>query len=264
MADAHEGEPHDGARNEPQLPVVWSPKLDATRDCAEETAASAEDVIANEPADDNAAGATSEPHASPARSMRFALLAASVAVAAALGSFVGALSATGIAHVWPHTDVAAASAVNSASVAHIEFSALKTDVAGAARNATAQFAKLADRLDHLEQAQGEPAAKLARITDLLEKLEKKNAVASAAAPVETTGSIPSPPPNSEAKRTDRILQDWTVQSTQGGHVVVASRYNGVFEVVAGAVLPGVGRVETIKHQDGQWVVVTEHGLIVER
>jgi hypothetical protein len=261
MADSHEGKPQHGAPNEPNLPIVWSPKLGASEESVEHTAASDADAAMASPADDaaseEAAQSGREAGASPARSMRFAMLAASVAAAAALGSFVGSLSASGVAHVWPATDVAT---TNGVSAAKPELSALKAELAGAAHNANGQFAKLADRLERLEQAQSEPAAKLARMADLLEKLEKK----STAAPPETTGSIASQSVAPEAKRTDRILPDWVVQSAQGGRVLVASRYNGVFEVVTGAVLPGIGRVEAIKRQDGQWVVVTEHGLIVER
>jgi len=252
MADEHEDKPKDDAPAEPQLPVVWSPKLDATAESSEDFRPSADEA-----ATEQAAEAGREGGASPTRSMRFAMLAASVAAAAALGSFVGSLSASGVAHVWPVSQVAA---TTGASAAKPDLSALKADLAGAAHNANGQFAKLADRLDRLEQAQSEPAAKLAHMAELLERLEKRS---TAAAP-ETTGSIASQPASSEAKRTDRILQDWVVQSAQGGKVLVASRYNGVFEVVTGAVLPGIGRVEAIKRQDGQWVVVTEHGLIVER
>ena len=34
------------------------------------------------------------------------------------------------------------------------------------------------------------------------------------------------------------------------------------EVAAGSVLPGLGRIEAVKRQNGQWVVVTGHGLII--
>jgi hypothetical protein len=253
MADSHEGKPQDGAPAEPQLPVVWSPKLSDGAESREDSPPSADEA-----ASEQAAEAGREGGASLSRSMRFAMLAASVAAAAALGSFVGSPSASGVAHVWPGTQVAA---TNGGSAAKTELSALKTALAGAAHNANGELAKLADRLDRLEQAQNEPSAKLAHIAELLEKLEKKGL---AAAAPETTGSIAGQSASSEAKRSDRILPDWIVQSTQGGRVLVASRYNGVFEVVTGAVLPGVGRIEAIKRQDGQWVVVTEHGLIVER
>jgi hypothetical protein len=39
---------------------------------------------------------------------------------------------------------------------------------------------------------------------------------------------------------------------------------GTFEVYAGDRIPGLGRVDAIRKQDGHWVVVTEKGLIVAR
>jgi hypothetical protein len=42
---------------------------------------------------------------------------------------------------------------------------------------------------------------------------------------------------------------------------VLSRFGGVFDVSSGSVLPGLGRVETVKREDGQWVVVTARGTI---
>jgi hypothetical protein len=83
---------------------------------------------------------------------------------------------------------------------------------------------------------------------------------------ETTGSIAGsqPPAPAETKAPEKIAQDWIVQGVRGGHVLVQSRYGGLYEVVPGAVLPGLGRVETIRHQDGQWVVVTARGVITGR
>ena len=39
---------------------------------------------------------------------------------------------------------------------------------------------------------------------------------------------------------------------------------GIFEVYAGDPIPGLGRAEAIRRQDGRWVVVTSKGLIVGR
>jgi hypothetical protein len=39
---------------------------------------------------------------------------------------------------------------------------------------------------------------------------------------------------------------------------------GVFEVVPGANLPGLGKVETIRRHDGRWVVMTPKGMIVSQ
>ncbi len=270
MAEPQDAKPSDGTPAEPvksasenDLPVVELPKLDGSEDVAPPAVEPAK-AEATEPIGEGA------DTAALSRSLRFALLAASVAAAAALGSFVGSLSASGVVRLWtgigPSAYVAGAPAPQASKAALAELSTLKASVDGAARSANSQFAKVADRLDRVERAQIEPAVKLAHIADAVDRLEKKSltAAAAAAAP-ETTGSIAaSPPAASEAKLADKVLQDWVVQEVRGGHVLVASRYGGVFEVMTGAVLPGVGRVEAIKRQDGQWIVRTASGVITER
>jgi hypothetical protein len=149
-----------------------------------------------------------------------------------------------------------------------EFSALKANLDNASKNANGQFAKLADRLDRVEHAEAEPSTKLSHIADAVDRLEKRSVAASAVSAPETTGSIASSAPvmsaapaASEAKAPDRVLQDWVVQDVRGNRALVASRYGGMFAVAAGGFLPGLGRVETIKREDGRWVVVTGRGLI---
>jgi hypothetical protein len=46
-----------------------------------------------------------------------------------------------------------------------------------------------------------------------------------------------------------------------GAALVESRH-GVIEVEPGDNLPGIGRIQEIKRQDGRWVVVTAKGLIM--
>ncbi len=253
---------------EKDLPVVEAPKLDASE---EGTPPSIEMV--GEAASEPAAEPVGEPAAlaAPARSSRFALLAASVALAAALGSIGGSLSAVGFAHLWPvaapRSGTAEANALQAMKSELAELSALKANLDGAMRSANGQFAKIADRLDHVERAQIDPASKIAHIAEAIDRLERKSVTASAApaapAAPETTGSVASSPPATptETKLPDRVLQNWIVQDVRGGHALVESRYGGVFDVTAGSVLPGLGRVETIKRQDGQWVVVTARGAI---
>ena len=52
-----------------------------------------------------------------------------------------------------------------------------------------------------------------------------------------------------------------MQDVRNGRAMVESRYGGVFVVGSGSFLPGLGRVEAVKRQDGEWVVVTARGLI---
>jgi hypothetical protein len=263
-SDSPACEPSKGA-SEKDLPIVESPKLDGSEGVAAPAIAAAKEGAA-EPSGETGASA------SLSRSRRFALLAASVVCAAMLGSLIGSLSASGLAHLWSSAPAAAnlaqANTLPAIKAELAELATLKANLDVATRSANSQLAKIADRLDRVERAEIEPAVKLAHIVEAVDRLEKKAATASVApAAPETTGSIASSQAASSpvaTKLPDRPLQGWVVQEVRGGRVLVASRYGGVFEVVTGAILPGLGRVETIKRQDGQWIVVTERGLIAER
>jgi hypothetical protein len=190
-----------GAAGESMLPVVWSPKLggDEVSEVRAEDAlhsAAGEDMHASgEAPKDEAAASAGTDGAASSRSLRVAMVAVALAAAAAVGSFIGSLSATGVEHFWPApaTNVATAHNAPATKAEPADVSALKANLDAATRGASGQLAKLAERLDRLERAQAEPAAKLARIAEALDRLEKKNAMAaaSAAASPETTGTIPS-------------------------------------------------------------------------
>ena len=200
------------------------------------------------------------------RSLRLAMMAIPLAAAAAFGSFVGSLSATGLAQFWPRVAPSSPSvAASDAQAPNAELaavSALKTSVEGEARNANNQFAKLADRLDRIERAQAEPIAKLARVTEAVDRLEKERKgvipAALAAAGPETTGTVPNAP---SALAEAKILPNWILHGVRGNRALVENRHGDIFEITADSTLPGLGRVEGIKWQDGQWVVVTARGLI---
>ena len=218
------------------------------------------------------------PPAPRAHSSRFALLAASVALAAVFGGFLGSVSASGLAHFWSvpvaRPSAAEANALSAIKAQLAELAVLKANLDGATRSAGGQFAKITERLDHVEHAQVEPATKIAHIAETIDRLEKKSAAAAAAAAArETTGTIAAsqPSPASAAKASDKVssdkvlsekvLEDWVVRRARGGYALVENRYGRVFDVSAGTLLPGLGRVEAVKRQDGEWIVVTEHGLI---
>jgi hypothetical protein len=260
-----------GGSTEHKLPVVWSPKLDA--------GAGIEDEFfdadpAPPPPDDEAVygeAAKEEPSAAAApsaqpRSWRFAMLAATIAVAAAVGSFAGSLTGAGVGRLMPEaapiTNTADAGSILRAVKSELaELSAIKSNLDGSVRNANTQFVAIAERLDRVERAATNPAAQLAHIADAVDRLNKINA-----AP-ETTGSIapmttgPMTTPPAEPKIVERIVEDWVVQDVRGDRALVEGRNGSLFEVGAGSILPGVGRVEAVKRQDGQWVVVTARGVI---
>ena len=260
-----------GDSTEHKLPVVWSPKLEAGGGIEDEFF---DADPAPPPPDDEAAygeaakeesNAATAPAAQP-RSWRFALLAATIAIAAAVGSFAGSLTGAGVGRLMPE----AAPSANTADAGSIlralksqvaELSAMKSNLDGSVRNANTQFVAIAERLDRVERAATNPAAQLAHIADAVDRLNKINATP------ETTGSIapmttaPMTTPPADPKIVDRIVEDWVVQDVHGDRAMVEGRNGSLFEVGAGSILPGVGKVEAVKRQDGQWVVVTARGVI---
>jgi hypothetical protein len=255
-----------------QSPKFAPPKLDWIKPLMAEDPAlpTAEPTVAAPSAKPAVTAPASEPPvAAPARAHRFALLAASVGVAAALGAMGGALAATGLLRLGPTPSQAAAQP--SATIAAEEgralqstiaqlrsdLAALKSSVEAGTKNANGQFAKIADRFDRVEKAQAEPAAKLTKAIETLDRIDRRAETVSAGR--ETTGSVapqalaaaPSPP----------IINGWFVRDVYRNIAVLQGPRYGLMEVEAGDVVPGLGRIEAIRKQDGRWVVVTAKGLI---
>jgi hypothetical protein len=208
---------------------------------------------------------------------RSSALAAMVALATAAGVLGGALATVGFSH-FARGEVEVANSSNSAleaSVARIDadIQALKSSIEHTAKLANAQSGKAGERLDRLEKAQAEPAAKLARLSEAVEKL-RAAAPAAAAVPIaappnaqnaakEVTGSIASSAgPNAEIARLPAVA-GWKLRDVANGGALIESR-QGLYEVYAGDAVPGLGRIDAIRRQDGRWVVVTAKGLVVPR
>ena len=62
------------------------------------------------------------------------------------------------------------------------------------------------------------------------------------------------PPKEESKPP--VAEGWRLRDFYAGRAVVESRNGTLFEVGPGSNLPGLGRVETIKRENGKVVVVT--------
>ncbi len=244
----------------------------------------------------------SEPEAEEQASVlgkrRIAAIAALLALATAAGAAGGALATASLMH--GSSDVAAAGNQTSALQASLsridnDIQALKTGLDHTSKLGMSQFSKATERLDKLERAQAEPAAKLAKLSEALDRphaLPVPPPAVAAAAPAtssaskEVTGSIPSTPSQQQvaaASRSDGkadvktdlkadmkgevgrlpTLDDWVLRDVAYGSALIGGR-RGVYEVYAGDFIPGLGRVDAIRRQDGRWVVVTSRGLIVAR
>jgi hypothetical protein len=191
------------------------------------------------------------------RASRYAVLAASITIAAALGSVAGALAGSALMRPAPEISAAPTMNANALSKTLAQLSAdiasLRAAVDASGRTTNAQLSKITERVERAEKAQAEPAQKIARLSEAVERLERKPAPA----PTDVTGSIVE---KQEARPP--IVEGWVIRDIFDGRAMVQSSRHGIYEVGPGAPLPGVGRVEAIRRQDGRWVVVTPKGLIV--
>jgi hypothetical protein len=200
------------------------------------------------------------------RVSRFTLLAASLALAAALGGMAGALAAYGLARPSPLPAVAAGrtnldeiqALKENVVQARVELAALKVSIDSANRNAGAQFTRIGERIERIERVQAEPTTKLNKAVEMLDRMARGDG---GPQPKEVTGSVAPPAlahgPNQPPKSG---VEGWVVRDVHRGTALIEGRM-GMIEVEQGDLVPGLGRVDAIRKQDGRWVVVTSRGLI---
>lgn len=235
------GEPPAKPESNSDLPNIESPPLSPageTGQAAPEPAIEPTDLVVFAP---KASSLRARFRFQP-RHKRTALLAASVALATALGVVVGAVAANQFAV--PARQQAASLSDRTAMQRLIgqlgkEIAALKASIAAA------------------------DAATAARSTT------PKTSERLASAP-EITGSIPlpkaavptpTPRPAIAANIRPAVVRDWSIRYVRDGYVYVRG-HGDTYQVQLGVPLPGLGPVEAVKRQDGRWYVVTPKGLIV--
>jgi hypothetical protein len=180
---------------------------------------------------------------------KFTLLAASVVLAAAFGAMAGTLGAARLTGE-PAAPAEPPALQSTLMQLQSEVAALKASVDASSRTAGTQYSKLVERLDRVERAQSAAAKTDASKTE-------------AALAKETTGSVmpPGVTPLPPAAVPGATVPGWSVRDVYRGVAMLQSRAGGMVEVEPGDVLPGLGRIETIRRQDGRWVVMTSRGMI---
>lgn len=192
------------------------------------------------------------------RHKRTALLAASVAIAGALGVIVGAAASGGFAT--PEKQVAAATVDDrkalEQSIAKLakEVTTLKASLEATSKTANQQITKINERADRIERS---VTAEL-----VTGSISTPQTVPAAAVPVPTPRPAPRiAAPEVQQPARQQIVQDWAIREARDGYVYVQG-HGDIYQVVPGAPLPGLGPVESIKRMDGRWVVTTPKGIIV--
>ena len=249
--------PRIATADEPKSPL---PTMEAPRIAPEldELKAAAGEVAASGTGGDSAAAV--DDGTVPLLS-RATLLAASLVLAAMFGGILGAVATASLGRSSPATGLATGrSALEEFQAlkeqvvqARVDLAALKVSIDAGNRSANAHFTRIGERIDRIERSQVEPAAKLNKAVDTLERLAKVDG-----AQRDVTGAIGSQP-----DRPPGTLDNWVLRDVRRGSALIEGRM-GIIAVDEGDVVPGLGRVEAIRKQDGRWVVVTPKGLILPR
>lgn len=174
--------------------------------------------------------------AAEAPSKRTLSLAAIVTIAAAVGAVGGSVTTFGVGHFMSKDQAAIATAEQG-------------------RTIESAIAKVSSEIAALKTAAATQATKLTKLSDATDKLRA----------AESTGSIAPETSPATAPAIPRlpIVSGWVLRDLGEGAARVQGPH-GIFEVYPGDPLPGIGRVDAIRKQDGRWVVVTTRGLIVAR
>jgi hypothetical protein len=213
----------------------------------------------------------------PSNARQIPVIAAVIVLAATVGAISGSLATIGTMNFTsPKTPVAVDNSALESSVArtNADIAALRTNLDRASKVDESQFKKAADRLDKLEKVQAESQTKLVQLSGAVDKLRAPPTVSAPAATKEITGSImptrdsgisrsvAATSPKIEADRLPTV-EGWRLVGASNGGAFIEGR-SGTYEVYPGDPVPGLGRIDAIRRQDGRWVVVTSKGLIVAR
>src|SRR5262245_12843896 len=233
-----------------------APEIDEIKTAARDDAAAA--VDADETAPEASAGIMAP------RFNRFTMLAASLVLAAVFGGMAGAVGAYGL--LQPAASAAVAGRVGIEDIqalkenilqARVELAAIKVSLDAGNRSSSAQFTRIGERIERIERVQAEPTSKLNKAIETLDRIAR----ADAAAQRDVTGSITAPQTVGGAPANAGVVDGWVVREVHRNTALLEGRM-GLIEVDKGDVVPGLGRIEAMRKQDGRWVVVTTKGLIM--
>ena len=141
---------------------------------------------------------------------------------------------------------------------------LRTAVDQSSKATNDRFGRFAENLDRIERVSSSSTAKLDKLAQVQAQAPAPAVVASQppsqAAPMlaslaspEVTGSVPPSAPR-------KVVKGWSVRQAYEGIAILQSP-NGIIEVVLGQQVPGLGRIEDIKNENGRLVVESSSGVI---
>jgi len=140
---------------------------------------------------------------------------------------------------------------------------LRTAVDQSSKATNDRFGRFGENLDRIERVSSSSTVKLDKLALAQAQVPAPAAVAaqpSQAAPMmaslvspEVTGSVPPSAPR-------KVVKGWSVRQAYEGIAILQSP-NGVIEAVLGQQVPGLGRIEEIRNENGRLVVESSGGVI---
>lgn len=141
---------------------------------------------------------------------------------------------------------------------------LRTAVDQSSKATNDRFGRFAENLDRIERVSSSSTVKLDKLAQAQAQAQAPVTVAaqppsqtmpvmaSVAAP-EVTGSVPPSAPR-------KVVKGWSVRQAYEG-IAILQGPNGVIEAVLGQQVPGLGRIEEIRNENGRLVVESSGGVI---
>lgn len=145
---------------------------------------------------------------------------------------------------------------------------LRTAVDQSSKATNDRFGRFAENLDRIERVSSSSTVKLDKLAQAQAQAPAptmaQSQASSQAAPMmaslaapEVTGSVP---PSERSSAPRKVVKGWSVRQAYEGIAILQSP-NGVVEVVLGQQVPGLGRIEEIRNENGRLVVESSGGVI---
>ncbi|MGY4512516.1 hypothetical protein [Bradyrhizobium sp. USDA 3650] len=139
---------------------------------------------------------------------------------------------------------------------------LRTAVDQSSKATNDRFGRFGENLDRIERVSSSSTVKLDKLAQVQAQAPAPVAsqpmpmMASAATP-EVTGSVA---PSERISAPRKSIKGWSVRQAYEG-IAILQGPNGVVEAVLGQQVPGLGRIEEIKNENGRLVVESSGGVI---
>lgn len=147
---------------------------------------------------------------------------------------------------------------------------LRTAVDQSSKVTNDRFGRFAENLDRIERVSSSSTVKLDKLaqaqtqaqapapaTVQTQPVSAQGPMMAAVAAPEFTGSVPAP---ERASAPRKAIKGWSVRQAYEG-IAILQGPNGVIEAVLGQQVPGLGRIEEIRNENGRLVVESSGGVI---